>query len=99
MHDHEIVGVFDAIKQLMLPPEKPKRKMGFLAWDEKNVQSFDKLRTSSGQVFQCPMIVWFPPDFFGKIDQIPMANNSSYFQKTQIERLKIQKVKSLILRG
>jgi len=31
MHDHEIVGVFDAIKQLMLPPEKPKRKMGFLA--------------------------------------------------------------------
>jgi len=31
IHDHEIVGIFDAIKQLMIPPEEPKRKIGFLA--------------------------------------------------------------------
>jgi hypothetical protein len=30
-HDGEIHSIFEAIRQLMLPPEKPKRKIGFLA--------------------------------------------------------------------
>ncbi|MFA6549534.1 MAG: ORF6N domain-containing protein [Candidatus Margulisiibacteriota bacterium] len=30
-HDEEIQAVFDAIRKLMLPPEKPTRKIGFLA--------------------------------------------------------------------
>jgi phage regulator Rha-like protein len=28
-HDSEIKSIFDAIRQLMLPPEEPKRKIGF----------------------------------------------------------------------
>jgi len=28
-HDVEIQGVFEAIRQLMIPPEEPKRKIGF----------------------------------------------------------------------
>jgi len=28
-HDEEIVAIFDAIRQLMAPPETPKRKIGF----------------------------------------------------------------------
>jgi len=28
-HDTEIQGIFEAIRQLMAPPEKPKRKIGF----------------------------------------------------------------------
>lgn len=28
-HDTEIQGIFEAIKQLMSPPEKPKRQIGF----------------------------------------------------------------------
>jgi len=28
-HDEEIKGIFNAIRQLMIPPEKPKRKIGF----------------------------------------------------------------------
>ena len=30
-HDTEIQSIFDAIRQLMVPPEKPKRKIGFLS--------------------------------------------------------------------
>jgi len=30
-HDHEIISIFQAIRQLMMPPQKPKRKIGFLA--------------------------------------------------------------------
>ena len=30
-HDGEIKTVFEAIRQLMAPPEKPKRRIGFLA--------------------------------------------------------------------
>lgn len=30
-HDGEIRTIFEAIRQLMLPPDKPKRKIGFLA--------------------------------------------------------------------
>ncbi len=30
-HDEEIKSIFEAIKQLMIPPEKPKRKIGFYA--------------------------------------------------------------------
>lgn len=29
-HDHEIKSIFETIRQLMLPPEKPKRKIGFI---------------------------------------------------------------------
>ena len=28
-HDDEIKAIFDAIRQLMIPPEKPKREIGF----------------------------------------------------------------------
>jgi len=28
-HDTEIQGIFEAIRQLMVPPEKPKRRIGF----------------------------------------------------------------------
>ena len=28
-HDDEIKAIFDAIRQLMIPPEKPARKIGF----------------------------------------------------------------------
>jgi len=28
-HDTEIQGIFEAIRQLMAPPKKPKRKIGF----------------------------------------------------------------------
>ncbi|MBS4028686.1 MAG: ORF6N domain-containing protein [Ignavibacteriales bacterium] len=28
-HDRQIHGIFEAIRQLMLPPEKPKRSIGF----------------------------------------------------------------------
>ncbi len=28
-HDDEIKVIFDAIRQLMIPPEKPKKKIGF----------------------------------------------------------------------
>jgi len=29
-HDEEIKAIFDAIRQLMTPPQKPKRKIGFM---------------------------------------------------------------------
>ena len=29
-HDKTITAIFDAIKQLMMPPDKPKKKMGFV---------------------------------------------------------------------
>ena len=28
-HDEQIVAIFEAIRQLMTPPDKPKRKIGF----------------------------------------------------------------------
>lgn len=28
-HDHEIQSIFQALRSLMMPPEKPKRKIGF----------------------------------------------------------------------
>ncbi|MDI6779966.1 MAG: hypothetical protein QME25_07235 [Bacteroidota bacterium] len=28
-HDEEIQAIFEAIRQLMAPPEKPKRQIGF----------------------------------------------------------------------
>ncbi len=33
-HDHQFQVVFDAIKQLMKEPEKPKRRIGFLKESE-----------------------------------------------------------------
>jgi membrane-associated protease RseP (regulator of RpoE activity) len=30
-HDEQILGIFDAIKQLMTPPVRPRKKIGFLA--------------------------------------------------------------------
>ena len=43
-HDSEIQSIFNAIRQLMMPPEKPKRKIGFYAANEeiKNLKSFRK---------------------------------------------------------
>lgn len=29
-HDHEIAAILEAIRQLMAPPEKPRREIGFL---------------------------------------------------------------------
>jgi phage regulator Rha-like protein len=34
-HDEEIKAIFNAIRQLMTPPEKPKRKIGFKRGEEK----------------------------------------------------------------
>jgi uncharacterized membrane protein len=34
-HDEEIKAIFDAIRQLMTLPEKPKRKIGFKRGEEK----------------------------------------------------------------
>ena len=41
-HDSEIQSIFNAIRQLMMPPEKPKRKIGFYVANEeiKNLKSF-----------------------------------------------------------
>ncbi len=41
-HDSEIQSIFNAIRQLMMPPEKPKRKIGFYVADEdiKNMKNF-----------------------------------------------------------
>ena len=33
-YDTQFKAVFDAIRQLMMPPEKPKRKIGFRRWDD-----------------------------------------------------------------
>ncbi len=33
-HDSEIQSIFNAIRQLMIPPEKPKRKIGFSVADK-----------------------------------------------------------------
>lgn len=33
-HDEEIKAIFSAIRQLMTPPEKPKRKIGFQRGDD-----------------------------------------------------------------
>ncbi len=35
-HDKQIISIFEAIRQLMLPPEKPKRQMGFVVKEPKN---------------------------------------------------------------
>ena len=32
--DEEIIAIFEAIRQLMKPPEKPKRQIGFHAYDD-----------------------------------------------------------------
>jgi hypothetical protein len=36
-HDHQFQAVFDAIKQLMNTPEKPKRRIGFTAEESRAV--------------------------------------------------------------
>lgn len=33
-HDEEIAAIFEAIRQLMVPPEKPRREIGFHAQEE-----------------------------------------------------------------
>ena len=33
-HDSEIQSIFNAVRQLMMPPEKPKRKIGFYVANE-----------------------------------------------------------------
>jgi phage regulator Rha-like protein len=35
-HDEEIRAIFEAIRQLMTPPEKPKRQIGFIVEEPKN---------------------------------------------------------------
>ena len=45
-HDSEIQSIFNAIRQLMMPPEKPKRKIGFYVADEeiKNLKTFKGIK-------------------------------------------------------
>ena len=45
-HDSEIQSILNAIRQLMMPPEKPKRKIGFYVADEeiKNLKNFKGIR-------------------------------------------------------
>ena len=45
-HDSEIQSIFNAIRQLTTPPEKPKRKVGFYVIDEeiKNLKNFKRIR-------------------------------------------------------
>jgi hypothetical protein len=33
-HDEQIVGIFEAIRQLMTPPEKPRKRIGFEVKEE-----------------------------------------------------------------
>ncbi len=32
-HDDEIAAILEAIRQLMTPPEKPRREIGFHVWE------------------------------------------------------------------
>jgi len=34
-HDEQIQAVFEAIRQLMTPPEKPRKKIGFVVKEKK----------------------------------------------------------------
>lgn len=45
-HDSEIQSIFNAIRQLMMPPEKPKRRIGFYVADEeiKNMKNFKGIK-------------------------------------------------------
>lgn len=45
-HDSEIQSIFNVIRQLMMPPEKPTRKVGFYVADEeiKNLKNFKGIK-------------------------------------------------------
>ncbi len=46
-HDDAIKSLFDAIRELMLPPEKPKREIGFHAIAKERQRSANKLKPSA----------------------------------------------------
>jgi hypothetical protein len=43
-HDGEIANIFEAIRQLMIPPERPRRKIGFTLKEKRAAYSTKKKR-------------------------------------------------------
>jgi hypothetical protein len=41
-HDEQIVAIFEAIRQLMTPPDKPKKKIGFEVKEPKSIYGKSK---------------------------------------------------------
>jgi hypothetical protein len=47
-HDQEIQAIFEAIHQLMAPPEKPKKKIGYTAKEKQKAYGKKRKRVKSG---------------------------------------------------